>query len=74
MSWCEYVEHRFEYITLYGLFWPPAGSRRAAKGARICQTGLLHFQNEIYQNLFKMRNHERKTSKHSNIFSVFIVS
>ena len=30
------------YSTLGGLFWITVGSRRAARGARICETGLLH--------------------------------
>ena len=44
------VKHGLEYITLYvqkhiaplvALFWFPAGSRRAARGARICESPLL---------------------------------
>ena len=29
------------YNTFGGLFWSPTDSRRAARGARICETGLL---------------------------------
>ena len=45
---CGYMERGLEYITFYvkkkqkngtfsSLFWSPAGSRRAARGARICE-------------------------------------
>ena len=45
-----YVEHGLAYVTFYvqkhkahlaALFWFPAGSRRAARGALICETPLL---------------------------------
>ena len=47
---CECVEHWLEYnyvlclktySTFGGLFWFSTGSRRAAKGTRICETPLL---------------------------------
>ena len=50
MPWCRCVEHGLEYITLYvkkyiahfgGLFWIPAGSRRDARDAHICEIRLF---------------------------------
>ena len=50
MPRCGWVEHGLKYITVYvqkhkytigDLFLSPVGSRRAARGARICQTCLL---------------------------------
>ena len=48
MPQCGGVEHELEYnvlcsktySTFGGLFWPPAGLRRAARGASICETRL----------------------------------
>ena len=50
MSRCGCVEHGLQWITSYvqkhiihlaALFWFPAGSRLAARGARICEKGLI---------------------------------
>ena len=53
------VEHGLEYITFYvkknivhfgGLFWTPAGSRRVARGALICETRLLVGTEQVTSN------------------------
>ena len=50
IPWCGCVDHGLEHIIFYvqthivhlaALFWFPAGSRRDAGGASICEKGLL---------------------------------
>ena len=51
------------YNTLGGLFWAPASSRRAARGARICENGLLVSYDQLLlkldqnKKLFMEENH-----------------
>ena len=60
-SQCGCVAHGSEYITFYmqkhiahlaACFTPPAGSRQAARGSRICETRLLDNCIPVYSITF----------------------
>ena len=75
MPRCGCVQHGSEYITFYvqystldGLFWTPAGSRRAAMGVRICETVEVSQSNTLvvrrcrYSRMV-IRNHAKMTNR-----------
>ena len=56
MPWYGCMEHGLEYLSFYvqktystlgGLFWNPAVSRRAARGARISEARLFYFKMSV---------------------------